>query len=116
MSLNPILLVGGSGIFDQHAAGYLREARPDVPLPIGGRDLDRRSASRTRSEMRRASAHANGRVQYPIDQVLSPWISGFILGIHLVAQGSPTTAITAVAAVVPFGDCLAAVLLFGLWR
>lgn len=41
MSLNPILLVGGSGIVGQHTARYLRDAHPDVPLLIGGRDLDK---------------------------------------------------------------------------
>ncbi|MDQ0314595.1 NAD(P)-dependent oxidoreductase [Amorphus orientalis] len=41
MSLNPILLVGGSGIVGEHTARSLRNAHPDVPLLIGGRDLDK---------------------------------------------------------------------------
>ena len=39
MPLAPILLIGGSGMVGRHAARYLREARPDVPLLIGGRSL-----------------------------------------------------------------------------
>lgn len=39
MSLNPILLVGGSGIVGRCTAQYLRAANPDVPLLIGGRNL-----------------------------------------------------------------------------
>ncbi|MFN3208139.1 MAG: NAD(P)-dependent oxidoreductase [Roseovarius sp.] len=45
MSLNPILLVGGSGIVGTHAARYLRDAHPDVPLLIGGRDLGKAQRS-----------------------------------------------------------------------
>lgn len=41
MAINPIFLVGGSGIVGQHAARYLRDQHPDVPLLIGGRDLDK---------------------------------------------------------------------------
>ncbi|SFD70978.1 hypothetical protein SAMN04515678_102382 [Roseivivax sediminis] len=41
MSINPILLVGGSGVVGRHTARYLRDAHPDLPLLIGGRDLDR---------------------------------------------------------------------------
>lgn len=39
MSLNPILLMGGSGAIGQHTARALRAAHPGVPLLIGGRDL-----------------------------------------------------------------------------
>ena len=39
MSLNPILLVGGSGVAGRWTARLLRAAQPDVPLLIGGRDL-----------------------------------------------------------------------------
>lgn len=38
MSHNPILLVGGSGIVGRWASRFLREAHPDAPLLIGGRD------------------------------------------------------------------------------
>lgn len=41
MSINPIFLVGGSGIVGQHAARYLRDQHPDAPLLIGGRDIDK---------------------------------------------------------------------------
>ena len=41
MSVNPILLVGGSGVVGQHTARALRKANPDVPLLIGGRDMDK---------------------------------------------------------------------------
>ncbi|MCK1446741.1 MULTISPECIES: hypothetical protein [unclassified Bradyrhizobium] len=39
MSLDPILLIGGSGVVGRHAARYLRAAAPGVPLLIGGRNL-----------------------------------------------------------------------------
>ncbi|QPC44547.1 NAD(P)-dependent oxidoreductase [Kaustia mangrovi] len=39
MSSHPILLVGGSGVVGRHAARFLREAHPDLPLLIAGRDL-----------------------------------------------------------------------------
>ncbi len=39
MSLNPILLMGGSGAIGHRTARALRAAHPDVPLLIGGRDL-----------------------------------------------------------------------------
>lgn len=39
MSLNPILLMGGSGAIGHQAARALRAAHPDMPLLIGGRDL-----------------------------------------------------------------------------
>ncbi|KZD07518.1 saccharopine dehydrogenase [Oceanibaculum pacificum] len=35
----PILLIGGSGVVASWAVRYLREASPDLPLLIGGRDL-----------------------------------------------------------------------------
>lgn len=38
MSPHPILLIGGSGVVGRHAARYLRDAHPDAPLLIGGRD------------------------------------------------------------------------------
>ncbi|MDZ5699484.1 NAD(P)-dependent oxidoreductase [Chelativorans sp. M5D2P16] len=39
MSSHPILLIGGSGVVGRRAARYLREAHPEVPLLIAGRDL-----------------------------------------------------------------------------
>lgn len=39
MSLNPILLMGGSGAIGHQTARALRAAHPDVPLLIGSRDL-----------------------------------------------------------------------------
>ncbi|SDA56252.1 hypothetical protein SAMN03159443_01383 [Pseudomonas sp. NFACC15-1] len=39
MSIDPILLMGGSGAIGHHTARALRAAHPDVPLLIGGRDL-----------------------------------------------------------------------------
>lgn len=45
MSSNPILLVGGSGIVGRQTARYLRDAHPDVPLLIGGRDRERANAA-----------------------------------------------------------------------
>ncbi|QEI06719.1 NAD(P)-dependent oxidoreductase [Pigmentiphaga aceris] len=44
MSINPILLVGGSGTVGQWTARLLRQAHPDVPLLIGGRDLAKAEA------------------------------------------------------------------------
>lgn len=41
MSTHPILLVGGSGTAGRWTARFLREAHPDVPLLIGGRDLEK---------------------------------------------------------------------------
>lgn len=35
---DPILLIGGSGIVGRFASQFLREAHPDAPLLIGGRD------------------------------------------------------------------------------
>lgn len=39
MSSHPLLLIGGSGVVGRWAAGFLREAHPDLPLLIAGRDL-----------------------------------------------------------------------------
>lgn len=39
--LHPILLIGGSGVVGRWAARFLREAHPDLPLLIGGRNLAR---------------------------------------------------------------------------
>ncbi|MBC8136775.1 MAG: NAD(P)-dependent oxidoreductase, partial [Fibrella sp.] len=39
MSLDPILLIGGSGVIGRSTARFLRAVHPDVPLLIGGRDL-----------------------------------------------------------------------------
>ncbi|EPX84104.1 hypothetical protein [Salipiger mucosus] len=44
MTHDPILFVGGSGIVGRQAARYLRDAHPEVPLLIGGRDLGRAEA------------------------------------------------------------------------
>ena len=41
MSLDPILLIGGSGVIGRSTARSLRAAHPDAPLLIGGRDLAR---------------------------------------------------------------------------
>lgn len=38
MPPSPILLIGGSGVVGRWAARFLREAHPDLPLLIGGRD------------------------------------------------------------------------------
>ncbi|NBB13590.1 hypothetical protein [Pseudomonas sp. SLFW] len=38
MSLDPILLVGGSGVVGRQTARWLRERRPELPLLIGGRN------------------------------------------------------------------------------
>ena len=37
----PVLIVGGSGIVGSRAAHTLRRLHPDLPIAIGGRDLDR---------------------------------------------------------------------------
>jgi len=39
MSIDPVLLVGGSGVVGRWTARHLRDAHPDAPLLIGGRDL-----------------------------------------------------------------------------
>ncbi len=39
MPLNPILLIGGSGVVGRHTARHLRAAHPNVPLLVGGRAL-----------------------------------------------------------------------------
>lgn len=41
MSVAPILLAGGSGLVGRRTAQYLREASPETPLLIGGRDVAR---------------------------------------------------------------------------
>lgn len=41
MSLDPILLVGGSGVVGRWTTRSLRGSHPDVPLLIGGRDRDK---------------------------------------------------------------------------
>ncbi|MCM2461878.1 NAD(P)-dependent oxidoreductase [Pseudomonas sp. CG7] len=51
MSLDPILLMGGSGAIGHHTARALRAAHPDVPLLIGGRDL---------AKAQRAAEHIGG--------------------------------------------------------
>ena len=54
MSLNPILLMGGSGAIGHHTAQALRAAHPDVPLLIGGRDLAK--AQRAAEQLGKAQA------------------------------------------------------------
>jgi hypothetical protein len=39
VSAKPVLLVGGSGVVGRWTAKFLRDAHPDVPFLIGGRDL-----------------------------------------------------------------------------
>lgn len=51
MSLDPVLLMGGSGAIGHHAARALRAAHPDIPLLIGGRDL---------TKAQRAAKHMGG--------------------------------------------------------
>lgn len=41
MSRHPILFIGGSGVIGRWTARFLRDAHPDIPLLIGGRDLAR---------------------------------------------------------------------------
>jgi len=41
MSPHPILLIGGSGVVGRWASRFLRDAHPDTPLLIGGRDAAR---------------------------------------------------------------------------
>lgn len=43
-TLAPVLIVGGSGVVGSLAARTLRRLHPDLPLTIGGRDLDRARA------------------------------------------------------------------------
>ena len=38
MPIDPVLLIGGSGLVGRHTAHLLRETTPDLPLLIGGRD------------------------------------------------------------------------------
>ncbi|WP_434706223.1 NAD(P)-dependent oxidoreductase [Pseudomonas sp. Z1-12] len=58
MSLDPILLMGGSGAIGHHTARALRAAHPDVPLLIGGRDL---------AKAQRAAEHIGGAQGVVID-------------------------------------------------
>ena len=41
MTPHPILLIGGSGIIGRWTARFLREAHPEIHLPIGGRDHEK---------------------------------------------------------------------------
>ncbi|MFI1014858.1 saccharopine dehydrogenase [Streptomyces sp. NPDC020965] len=41
----PVLLIGGSGCVGSRAAAFLRRFHPDLPLVIGGRDLERAQAT-----------------------------------------------------------------------
>jgi hypothetical protein len=41
MSVNPVLLMGGSGAIGHQTARALRAVHPDIPLLIGGRDLEK---------------------------------------------------------------------------
>ncbi|MFI6527070.1 saccharopine dehydrogenase [Streptomyces uncialis] len=41
----PVLLIGGSGCVGSRAAAFLRRFHPDLPLVIGGRDLNRAQAT-----------------------------------------------------------------------
>lgn len=54
MRQDPILLIGGSGIVGRWTARFLRNAHPDVPLLIGGRDLAR--AEKAAAELGNAEA------------------------------------------------------------
>ena len=38
---HPVLIVGGSGIVGSQAAQTLRRLHPDLPIAIGGRNLER---------------------------------------------------------------------------
>ncbi|QND53786.1 NAD(P)-dependent oxidoreductase [Phyllobacterium sp. 628] len=38
---NPVLIIGGSGIVGAQAAQTLRRLHPDLPIAIGGRDIDK---------------------------------------------------------------------------
>ncbi|MFL7960765.1 NAD(P)-dependent oxidoreductase [Pseudomonas kielensis] len=58
MSIDPILLMGGSGAIGHHTARALRAAHPDVPLLIGGRDL---------AKAQRAAEHIGGAQGVVID-------------------------------------------------
>lgn len=44
MSLKPMLLIGGSGVFGSRIARLLRTRNPDLPLIIGGRDIGKARA------------------------------------------------------------------------
>lgn len=45
MSIDPILLVGGSGVVGGWTARHLRDAHPNLPLLIGGRDRTKADAA-----------------------------------------------------------------------
>jgi hypothetical protein len=47
MSLAPILLLGGSGSIGRWTARFLRDAHPDLPLLIAGRDLSKAEKAAT---------------------------------------------------------------------
>lgn len=48
MSCDPILLIGGAGIVGRQTTELLRSAHPDVPLLIGGRDVEKASEAAAR--------------------------------------------------------------------
>jgi hypothetical protein len=56
MSSDPILLIGGSGVVGRWTARFLREAHPEAPLLIGGRD--RAKAERAAAEIGSAEGFA----------------------------------------------------------
>lgn len=56
MSLNPILMMGGSGAIGRLTGQYLRNLHPDLPLLIGGRDLAK--AQKVADELGKAEAVA----------------------------------------------------------
>ncbi|MGP3592751.1 hypothetical protein [Vagococcus sp. WN89Y] len=45
MTVDPVLLLGGSGAIGHQAARALRAIYPDIPLMIGGRNLARAQGS-----------------------------------------------------------------------
>ena len=51
---HPVLIVGGSGVVGAQAAQTLRRLHPDLPIAIGGRNLDR--AKKTALEVGKAEA------------------------------------------------------------
>lgn len=56
MQDHPILLIGGSGIVGRQTARWLRDTSPEVPLLIGGRDIDK--ASKAAAELGNAEGVA----------------------------------------------------------
>ena len=42
--LNPVLIIGGSGVVGSWTARTIRTLHPDLPLAIGGRDLAKADA------------------------------------------------------------------------